>query len=589
MESRSHVRSEKTVGRDSTSTTARDDRTGPSTSSRVTAAALQDHLVRSLGLGGRRRPARPVVAPTLASFVRGAGPRHGSTARATRATLTLAQRYGLVEAPPPPLSEREWRAVRDISRQREEEACAICLEAFGIKDQVLLSCSHTFHYHCLNFFERYIPAHEDVACPICRHPSYEKVIINDAARLARKRAAVGIQAAWRGYAEKQRYRQWRRDNAPTHPILRRKWLAKRLQEVTFRATQRALLLTDETAVSATREIGVEAEHGHGAATTSATPTTSRRTGNRSDRHPLQATDRQPAGIPTKVEAVRAARRGVRPPSPTSMTRNPPATPTLPLRSPAVPRAPPPGHHPLAEVGDDVDAFMSMLDATLESTRRECDKAVVAAVVRRAERGQDMDPGLMEMLREQQERGLRAEAAAAEALARHGAGDMGRHRQRRADRMLGVGDTTETGAEEGRVGSEGPSSTGVRPHLVDPRLWVNPVPAEDPSSVMPTAASRMEVNWDQVLESALARGALDDDCPVCLSGLRREHGGRFGNSLGWLSCGHVFHTECLGALESFDRVRGRPCECPICRQTYKKRYMTIEAPATRPAIGDIVSN
>ena len=33
--------------------------------------------------------------------------------------------------------------------------CAICRQTFGLEEQVLLSCSHAFHRHCLASYEKY--------------------------------------------------------------------------------------------------------------------------------------------------------------------------------------------------------------------------------------------------------------------------------------------------------------------------------------------------------------------------------------------------------------------------------------------------
>lgn len=110
--------------------------------------------------------------------------------------LTLAQSRGLVPAPSPLLTDDQWQAVERTAALRaggsastpascgtpsgppataageggatlalatppavpaQHESCSICMEAFGLRDQVLLSCSHTFHRSCLESFERYVP------------------------------------------------------------------------------------------------------------------------------------------------------------------------------------------------------------------------------------------------------------------------------------------------------------------------------------------------------------------------------------------------------------------------------------------------
>ena len=52
--------------------------------------------------------------------------------------LTLAQRMGLVDAPPEVLSTEEWARIKAMSNQRQDSAlpCPICHEPFGMSQQV---------------------------------------------------------------------------------------------------------------------------------------------------------------------------------------------------------------------------------------------------------------------------------------------------------------------------------------------------------------------------------------------------------------------------------------------------------------------
>lgn len=52
--------------------------------------------------------------------------------------LTLAQRMGLVDAPPALLSNDEWSRIKAMSNQRQDSAlpCPICHEPFGMSQQV---------------------------------------------------------------------------------------------------------------------------------------------------------------------------------------------------------------------------------------------------------------------------------------------------------------------------------------------------------------------------------------------------------------------------------------------------------------------
>ena len=46
--------------------------------------------------------------------------------------LTLAQRLGIVEKPPRPLDQEQWKNIEDQSKKREDSdgICPICLEDF---------------------------------------------------------------------------------------------------------------------------------------------------------------------------------------------------------------------------------------------------------------------------------------------------------------------------------------------------------------------------------------------------------------------------------------------------------------------------
>lgn len=82
---------------------------------------------------------------------------------------------GLVAGPPPKLTDTEWKQVEALSLRRSDPAqgCPICMEHFGLRDTLILSCSHTFHRRCLESFEKFSDSPTD-RCPVCRHPHYEK-------------------------------------------------------------------------------------------------------------------------------------------------------------------------------------------------------------------------------------------------------------------------------------------------------------------------------------------------------------------------------------------------------------------------------
>lgn len=145
--------------------------------------------------------------------------------------LTLAQRLGLVAAPVPALSEAEWASVKSASLSRGDShlPCPICQAEYGLKEQVLLSCSHVFHRTCLQSFERYSGKKQ---CPMCRRPNYQTRVIHEGARQCREKAAARIQALWRGYKIRKRYAEYRRRVPPRNPVLRRKYFEEKLSSLT---------------------------------------------------------------------------------------------------------------------------------------------------------------------------------------------------------------------------------------------------------------------------------------------------------------------------------------------------------------------
>ncbi|CAG04307.1 unnamed protein product, partial [Tetraodon nigroviridis] len=144
--------------------------------------------------------------------------------------LTLAQKLGLVASPAPRLTEGEWTQVKARSVQEGEsgQPCAICREEFLLQPQVLLSCSHVFHKRCLQSFERFSGRK---CCPMCRKEQYETRVIHDAAQLFRHKCATRIQAYWRGYDTRKRFKMLGKFSSPEDKHLRCKFFEKKLQEL----------------------------------------------------------------------------------------------------------------------------------------------------------------------------------------------------------------------------------------------------------------------------------------------------------------------------------------------------------------------
>ncbi|XP_067686902.1 RING finger protein 32-like [Haliotis asinina] len=219
----------------------------------LTAVALQDHWSRMLSIGVTRGPRSVGLGPAAKAKqkkdvrpVIDTGRFRQKAKKPTEAKeeveyvldskpppLTLAQKFGLVDAPDQPLSEAEWKQVKEKSNNRDDshQPCVICKEDFGLQEQVLLSCTHVFHRACLQAFERFTGKK---TCPMCRREQYQTRLIHEGAKLHRVTCAVRIQAAWRGYVVRCWYHKLRETHPPTDPKLRKKFFEEKLQTITDR-------------------------------------------------------------------------------------------------------------------------------------------------------------------------------------------------------------------------------------------------------------------------------------------------------------------------------------------------------------------
>ncbi|KAL5011029.1 hypothetical protein ScPMuIL_013334 [Solemya velum] len=218
----------------------------------LTAVALQDHLVKSLGLGKPIGPRNIGLGPAARSrsnknvrSVIDTGrykPKPNRTVSAEDeeyvldpkpAQMTLAQKMGLVAAPQQPLTENEWANVKLKSNNREDSAmpCVICKEDFRTEEQVLLSCTHVFHKTCLQAFERFTGRK---SCPMCRKEQYQTRVIHEGSKLHRIKCAVRIQSAWRGYVVRCWYMKLRDSVPPKDDKLRKKYYEEKLEKITDR-------------------------------------------------------------------------------------------------------------------------------------------------------------------------------------------------------------------------------------------------------------------------------------------------------------------------------------------------------------------
>lgn len=207
------------------------------------AVALQAHLLgkpprpvrtRSASAHTQERGLRSQAAEPCRSAP-SAGFRHAELdydekLRRHQASLSLAQRMGLVAEPAQPLTSVQWEHVKHASdsRQDSEVPCTICLEDFRTRPQVILSCSHVFHGECLRSFERFAGKRH---CPLCRCPYFDATIHHSGLMVWRKKCASRIQRAWRGYtSRKELFNELRDPNIRKEaPALHRRCCGKVLQ------------------------------------------------------------------------------------------------------------------------------------------------------------------------------------------------------------------------------------------------------------------------------------------------------------------------------------------------------------------------
>ncbi|GAB5568967.1 RING finger protein 32 isoform X1 [Prionailurus iriomotensis] len=211
----------------------------------VTAVALQDHILHDLQLRNLstadasktksqqrdtrskslKRNTKAVIDTGLKTTVQGPkveDPEREYVLDPKPPPLTLAQKLGLFEPPPLPLSSEEWEKVkqRSIMQGDSTQPCPICKEEFELRPQA-----------CLQAFEKFA---NKKTCPLCRKNQYQTRVIHDGARLFKVKCATRIQASWRGHVVRKWYRDLRRTVPPTDAKLRRKFFEGKFTEISRR-------------------------------------------------------------------------------------------------------------------------------------------------------------------------------------------------------------------------------------------------------------------------------------------------------------------------------------------------------------------
>jgi Ring finger domain/IQ calmodulin-binding motif len=204
--------------------------------------------------------------PSSSACCRDCGAERAKDVKAKAPTLSLAQMRGLVAAPPPLLTAKEWAelekkaqrrlfaeqnkgkngataekkdgthgehdedeeeevlhagAAGGVAQQEQGQDCAICMESLvSLREAVILSCSHLLHHSCLASFERFQKQQHhsrdtevpfQPACPLCRSQGYQKKRTRIGAKCYILRCAVKVQSAWRGYVTRKLF--WKKRKA----------------------------------------------------------------------------------------------------------------------------------------------------------------------------------------------------------------------------------------------------------------------------------------------------------------------------------------------------------------------------------------
>eukprot|EP00759_Apiculatamorpha_spiralis_P057150 PhF_6_TR8468/c0_g1_i1/m.13230 len=185
-------------------------RTSKGTSSRDAAVwgavALQQHISRQFKLIPQMMPSSSVVMSDALL------PQHPPP-------LTLAQRMGLAERPPPAPTEEQWQTAELQSHLREDcvRPCAICHLTVGLSSMTILSCSHSFHTECIRRFEEFVRrSRGDLprSCPVCRKEHYYARRFEKGEEAFRIRCITKVQSIWRGIKARKEYVRLRRKHDP---------------------------------------------------------------------------------------------------------------------------------------------------------------------------------------------------------------------------------------------------------------------------------------------------------------------------------------------------------------------------------------
>ena len=215
----------------------------------ILASAFQDHLISSLNLGKSTtsisqntfamKQLRKHKPKRIISYIND-NVEDKVLNDALPNSQTLAEKLGIINKPNK-LDEETW--IEKKNKSSNVDICAICQETFKMERQILLSCSHIYHQHCLLTYETWTKCNKR-RCPMCRSENYEKRLVSIGRVEYTKLCVVKIQSWWRMIVLKSKYDVYKATHEPKNPALLSKYHHDKLDCFTKKFDEKLTLQTN---------------------------------------------------------------------------------------------------------------------------------------------------------------------------------------------------------------------------------------------------------------------------------------------------------------------------------------------------------
>ncbi|KAI3378183.1 hypothetical protein SNEBB_004652 [Seison nebaliae] len=107
----------------------------------------------------------------------------------------------------------DWDLGKIRGQAIKSPNCNLCYEKFEYSIETLLPCSHSFHLHCMELYERNQLSVEYLKCPLCRQIYLKRLISYENRHKLLLKSIVAFQAMYRGYSNrKETYKNWNQMN-----------------------------------------------------------------------------------------------------------------------------------------------------------------------------------------------------------------------------------------------------------------------------------------------------------------------------------------------------------------------------------------